>query len=401
LLIPMNTYDWIVVGGGLAGSAVSYELAKAGFSVLLLEQTTPPKNATRYSYGGISYWAGTTDLTRQLCQEGIALHRSLSAELDADTQFREVPLLLTIAPDRNPVEVAALYAQFDAAPTLLSAAEAQAIEPLLHRDNVAGALHFSHGHVSPEAVVSAYNQAFFRAGGTLKIAQVIGLIRQAERVMGVETSEGQYAAGNVVICAGGMSRALLRSANFPVRIYFTQAEMIEVPPTEVRLQAIVMPAELKRFALEAQAGREEIDALWDEPGHEILPAILDAGAVQFRDGTIRMGQCSRTCTDPQVCLDATPSEAVMRQSVGQVLPTLQQLPGEWHSCLVAFSGDGLPLIGAIPNVAGVHVFSGFSNPFSILPPLARRFADHAAGATDPLLAPLAPDRFTTPSLARP
>lgn len=51
----MKTYDWIVVGAGITGAALSYELAKKGFSVLLLEQNKAIANATRFSYGGIFY----------------------------------------------------------------------------------------------------------------------------------------------------------------------------------------------------------------------------------------------------------------------------------------------------------------------------------------------------------
>lgn len=390
----MNIYDWIVVGGGLAGSAVSYELAKAGFSVLLLEQSDNPQNATRYSYGGIAYWAGTTDLTRQLCQEGIEIHRSLSAELDAETQFRELNLLLTVALDRDPEQVAAAYANCTAVPQILDPVEAQAIEPLLRADQIAAALRFSHGHVSPEATVNAYRQAFLRIGGTLQIAQVTGLLRRGDRIQGVATAVGNFEAGNVAISAGGMSRKLLRSANLPVRVYFTQAEMIEMPPIELRLQAIVMPAELQRFVMEAQAGSKDQDALWDEAGHEVFPAVLDAGAIQFQNSMVRIGQISRTYTDPYKCSDAVLSEAAMRDAVGQILPALKDLPGQWHTCLVAFSGDGLPLIGSLPHAEGIHIFSGFSNPFSILPPLARRFAHHVAGTADGLIAQLSPSRLT-------
>lgn len=396
----MNIYDWIVVGGGLSGSAVSYELAKAGFSVLLLEQSGDPQNATRYSYGGIAYWAGTTDLTRQLCQEGIEIHRSLSAELDAETQFRELNLLLTVAPDRDPAQVATAYANCNVVPQILDPIEAQAVEPLLHRDGIAAALRFSHGHVSPEATVNAYRQAFLRIGGTLQIAQVTGLLRRGDQIQGVTTSVGNFEAGNVVIAAGGMSRELLRSANLPVRVYFTQAELIETPPIKLRLQAIVMPAELQRFVLEAQAGSKDRDVLWDEAGREVLPAVLDAGAIQFQNGMIRIGQISRTHTDPYQCSDAASSEAAMRDAVGQILPALKALPGQWHTCLVAFSGDGLPLVGSLPDTEGIHIFSGFSNPFSILPPLARRFAHHVAGSKDDLIAQLSPDRFTLSSLTR-
>jgi len=72
---------------------------------------------------------------------------------------------------------------------------------------------------------------------------------------------------------------------------------------------------------------------------------------------------------------------------------LQDLPGQWQHCLVAFSRDRLPLIGAIPDTPGLHVFSGFSNPFAIMPPLAQRFAHAALGSTDPILAQLSPHRF--------
>ena len=62
----MKTYDWIVIGGGITGAALSYELRKKGLSVLLLEQNAIANNATRYSYGGLAYWSATTPLTRQL-----------------------------------------------------------------------------------------------------------------------------------------------------------------------------------------------------------------------------------------------------------------------------------------------------------------------------------------------
>ncbi len=61
----LKTYDWIVVGGGITGAALSYELAKKSFCVVLLEQHSTLQGATRYSYGGLAYWSGTTALTRQ------------------------------------------------------------------------------------------------------------------------------------------------------------------------------------------------------------------------------------------------------------------------------------------------------------------------------------------------
>lgn len=387
----MDSQDWIVVGNGLAGAALSYELQKAGYSVLLLEQSAQPESATRYSYGGIAYWAGTTPLMQQLCREGIALHRQLSDELEADTQFRELALLLTVAPDRNPVQVAETYAPFEIAPSLLGVAEACDYEPLLNPEALSGALYFRHGHVCPEATVTAYNQAFQRLGGTLEVAPVIGWVQQGLQIQGAITPKATFRAQKTVVCAGAMTRTLLRTVGISLPLYFTQAELIETPPTDLRLRTMVMPAELQRFAMEARAA--QADQNWDAPGQEIAPAILDTGVVQFQDGRLRIGQISRFMTDINPLVDVTASEQSLRQSTGQLLPALQSVPGQWCRCQVSFSGDRLPLVGAVPDLVGLYLFAGFSNPFAILPPLARRFVQ-AITTPDPLLAQLFVHRFS-------
>ncbi|MFM7367218.1 MAG: NAD(P)/FAD-dependent oxidoreductase, partial [Sphaerospermopsis kisseleviana] len=136
----MKVYDWIVVGAGITGAALAYELAKTGFSVLLLEQDKTPQNATRYSYGGIAYWSGTTPVTQQLCQEAIARYQILAPELDADIQFRELDLLLTIANDTEPKVAAASYSHLSTPPQLLSVQEACELEPLLNKNAISGTL---------------------------------------------------------------------------------------------------------------------------------------------------------------------------------------------------------------------------------------------------------------------
>ncbi|MBW4688422.1 MAG: FAD-binding oxidoreductase [Komarekiella atlantica HA4396-MV6] len=388
----MKTFDWIVVGGGITGAALAYELVKTGFAVLLLEQYETPQNATRYSYGGLAYWSGTTPLTRQLCQEAMsttgyanALYHILSQELDADIQFRELDLLLTISADSDPDATAASYAHFAIPPRLLSVQEACDLEPLLNREAISGALTVKHGHIHPEKTAQAYIQAFLRAGGEMQITQVLQIAQN-----GVKTTTTTYHSANIVVCAGGLSRQLLKSAGIPIKLYFTHAEIIETPPVDVRLRTLVMPANLQRLELEAES--TQVDELWNQPDNEPVPPILDAGAIQFQDGSLRLGQISRVLTDSHAKVNSEASEKWLRKSITQVLPALGNLPGIWHHCLVAFSSDKLPLIGAVPGFDDIHVFSGFSNPLVIVPPLARRFANFAAGKEDEIIAQLSPHR---------
>lgn len=373
----MKSYDWIVIGGGITGAALSYELAKKGFSVLLLERDAARQNATRFSYGGLAYWSGTTDLTRQLCREGIDRHRVLSAELDADTEFRELDLLLTVDIEDDAEKIAANYAHFAIPPQLLSAAEACELEPLLNKSAIAGALTVRHGHISPTATIQAYSQAFLRLGGTVKIAEVIGFVEEENRISGVMARGENYGCENAVVCAGGWSRSLLKSAGVSVKIYYTRAEILETAPVDLQLRSLVMPAVLKRFELEARSSKIEVDRLWDEPGKELVPPILDSGAIQFNDGSLRIGQLSRTLSDLNAKVDRAASEAAIRAGIGKVLPALANLPAVWHDCIVAFSGDRLPVVGPAGERIGLYVFSGLSNPLVIVPALAERFANWA------------------------
>ncbi|MGC1396580.1 MAG: FAD-binding oxidoreductase [Coleofasciculaceae cyanobacterium] len=386
----MKTYDWIVVGGGITGAALAYELQKQRFDVLLLEQDASLQGATRYSYGGLAYWAGTSDLTQRLCQEGKERYSLLAEELETDIQLREMDLLLTISAQDDPQKVAATYANFATPPKLLSVEAAGELEPLLNKNAISGALTVRHGQIQPEITNQAYLSAFRRAGGEMQIAQVIELLRQGDTISGVKTAQTSYHAHRTVICAGGLSRALLKAAGIPVRLYFTHAELVEIPPGDIQLQVPVMPAITQRFELEAKVSTAEIDPLWDQLGNEPLPAILDPGAVQFLDGTIRMGQLSRVLTDPNAAVDAQQSEAAIRSQVGNILPALEKLPGIWHHCRVAFNSNRLGVIGALSGVSGAYIFSGFTNPLVFVPPLAVHFANWATGNDDQIMAQISP-----------
>ncbi|KYC38393.1 FAD-dependent oxidoreductase [Scytonema hofmannii PCC 7110] len=410
-LIPNHqspTYDWIVVGAGIAGAALAYELVKKGYAVLLLEQHATPQNATRYSYGGVAFWSGTTPLTKQLCTEGIARHQILPEELDFDTEFRELDLLLTIPVDINPKEVAASYTRFAISPTLLNVKEACELEPLLNPNAIAGALTVKHGHIHPDKTTQGYITAFLRAGGEMKIEQVTNLYPQSLCLEGrnalrpyspnllkfteVQTTTKTYYSANTVVCAGGLSRQLFQSSNVSIKLYFTHAEMLETPPVDsIQLRTLVMPANLKRFQLETESSKN--DGVWTQPDCEVVPPILDTGAIQFKDGSFRFGQMSRAITNPFAHIDSAESEATMREGLKKILPILGDLPGTWHRCLVSFSHDALPLVGLVSEHERLYVFSGFSNPFAIVPPLAQRFANWVSGGKDEIILKLCPQRL--------
>ncbi len=389
----MANYDWIVIGGGITGAALSYELARQGGSVLLMEKDGVLNGATRYSYGGLAHWAGKTPMLKALGEEGIQRYRTLSEELEADIQFRELDLLMPIAPGYDAEAVEADMAECRIPPQPISVEAACELEPLLDPAALERVLWVSHGHINPFLTALAFQKAFQRLGGSLLTATVTGLHRQGERITGVAVGSTVYGAAQVVVCTGGWTRALLRQAGIRVPIYFTHAESVELDPPDLQLKALVMSTPVQRFELEQGSTRPDQDPLWDEPGHEPCPPILDAGILQFADGSMRMGQISRALTDPNAEVDGAASEAQIREQAGRYLPKLAHLPGQWYHCLVAFSGDQQPLIGSLPGWEGLQLFSGFSNPLAVVPVLARRFAQQVYGQTDEWIPGLSPGRF--------
>ncbi len=391
-------HDWIVIGGGITGISLSYELQKAGFSVLLIEQHQQLQGGSSLGYGGISYWSGTTSLTRQLCAEGIERQRNLSNELGLDTEFRELDLLLTIEPDADPQAILAQYANCAIAPTLLNAQEASDREPLLNAQGISGALLFPHAHINLDSFVKAHSQALQRLGGEIIYAKVERLLISGDisgdRLLGVATNQGDFQSSQVAVCAGGLSRALLKASGIHANIYFTHAEAIETEPVDLKLRSMIMPADTKRYQLESATTNSDRDAIWDLAGAELLPPSVDAGAIQFRNGCIRFGQLSRVLTDTYAAIDPIQSEAAIRTNVRKILPKIAELKGKWGHCLVAFSNDSLPLVGSLQDYENLHLFSGFTSPTVYVPTLAKRFAAYATGQIDEIMPLLSPKRFS-------
>jgi glycine/D-amino acid oxidase-like deaminating enzyme len=381
----MNNYDVIVIGGGLAGSALSYELVKKNLRVLLLEKDTIFDNATVYSYGGIAYWCGSDDLTTKLSNEGINIHRNLSAELEADTEFKELDLLFTIAPEQNPQEVESAYQHFHIKPQLLDRETSVELEPLLNKDAIVGTLKFPQGHVNPKKTVLAYQNAFLNLGGKIINEKVIEIEKNEQQITGIKTNKNSYSAEQIIISAGAFSRSLLQQLGINLPIYFSHAQLIKTKPSNIKLRTLIMPATTKRLDIEKQLTEMKKSSLWENPNNEIKADVLEAGAIQFADGSLCFGQISQIITNINAQVQEEVSEQRIREAVGKILPALSSLEGECHNCKIAFS-QGMPFqVGKIRALKGLSIFSGFTSPFVFVPPLAKHFANYLVKGRDEVI----------------
>ncbi|MGL5034411.1 MAG: NAD(P)/FAD-dependent oxidoreductase [Microcystaceae cyanobacterium] len=380
----IKTYDFIVVGGGITGAAIAYELQKQGVQVLLVEKEAQPLNASYYSYGGIPYWSGQTTIQKQLCQEGHFLLANLAAELDGITEYRELDLLLTLSPQDDYQLISDSLKNVLIPPQFIDPAQAKVLEPLLNEKAIAGAFTVSHGHVNVEKMIYSYRQAFLRLGGKFIVETVNNLLIEKETITGIQTNKNCYSAHQTIICAGALSRQLLSNFDLELPLYFTHAFVIKTPPLDLTLRTLIMPAAFQRLALKQDV--KKLD--WHQAIAEVKREVIEPGAIQFQDGSFYLGQISQLMTDPHHQSDRALAEQKLRSSILELLPGLGDFPGECHHCLVAFSDRTYPLIGPIPELLGLQLFTGFSSTILYAPILARHFAQWLTIQKDDLIAQL-------------
>lgn len=396
MLLSKTSTDWTIVGGGVTGASLAYELAKQQQSVTLLEPDYPLQGATRWSYGGIAYWGGTTPFTQKLCQESHDRYRALLTELALDPEYRDTHLLIPIEIGQDFDSIVQEYQRFSPAPEFLTPPEAQCVEPLLNIEPLQAVLQFPHGHVNPVALTQAYHHGLLALGGTIVSQRAMGWQMDQNRITGVETEEDTLKSDRVIVCAGAGGRSLLDRLELNIPLYFNQAELIETHPTDLRLHSVILPANQSRLRLEAQLTDPALVTAWTQGQRLNLPPVLEPGAVQFQDGRCRLGQISRlgTAADPPV--NRVASETLIRETIATLLPDLARLPGTWRRCNVSFSADGFPLIGALSPWENLFIFSGFNSPFALVPALSVRFAQDLLGRSDSELAVFQPHRVCTP-----
>src|ERR1700722_12984309 len=201
----MESYDFIVVGGGIAGASAGYELA-AHARVLVLERESQP-----------GYHTTGRSAALFVQSHGPAVIRALSRGaknffLDPPAGFAEHPLLtargmLLIGRADQAALLEQNFAQSSrdiAGVRRLGVKEACALVPLLREDYVAGAV------LDPEAMdmdVHAIHWGFIREmrarGGKLATnAELQGMERKGREWI-ARTTAGDFAAPVVVNAAGG------------------------------------------------------------------------------------------------------------------------------------------------------------------------------------------------------
>jgi hydrogen cyanide synthase HcnC len=255
--------DVIVVGGGVIGCAVTYELARRLLSVLLLDQTLPGR-ATSASAGGlwpvgeavglgcgVIYHAARTsaassanghlpgppplpDAFRTFLVQSNAVFPELAAELrrlsGLDIEFAPGAGLLFVI--ENEAERAFVESVARTLPPslhleILPATAVARLEPHLRRDIVGGALLPGEYQVNPMLLAEAFKRSAIRLGASFRPnCRVTGLRRQGSRLVGVEVGSEFLPCRVVVNAAGAWAGRLAATAGLELPVFPVRGQIV-------------------------------------------------------------------------------------------------------------------------------------------------------------------------------
>lgn len=360
----------VVIGAGIIGAGIGYELAKRGADVTILEKRAPASGATgdSFAYLNASTKASAIRPYFDLNWQGIAGWHAWQGEPGAEfpvswggsIYWRDQPepteaLLATLA------TVSARGYRSER----LDAARIRGLLPGVTNvaDVSVGALYEEEGAVDPVGVVEALlSRARQHGASVVYPAEVVGLRQLGGRIVGVRTSQGELQADTVVIAAGAGSQSLLASVDVRLPLQSSHGVLLHTAPQPQLLDRVVFaPGSTFRQNLDGRiissAGHEGT-GLDDESADEVGRRIR-ANAARY--------------------LPAIRDAEIDRVTVGQrVIP-----------------GDTLPVVGFAPRVGQLYVSVTHSG-VTLAPAIATLAAQEILeGLSFDQFASFRPDRFQT------
>ena len=393
----MTRPDVLIVGGGVIGCAVAYELAKEGLRVTLLERAGLCAGAS--GANGALIWP-------QAMHRGVALDLTLACarlfptlgeELGADIEYRRTGGMVAIETDAQWAQMTEYVAGQPAVglhAELLNGAEARRREPLLAPD-LRGAVFAEHGGtINPFRLTLGYAHAARVRGATLVTGtEVLSLLRRGDRIAGVRTPAGDVESEVVILAGGAWSGPLAATANLRVPVTPRQGMVVVTEPAPFRLRHVLKPIKSDRDMWRfSQPWPPDAPG---KPGYDPnLPPGKGMGMAQTVTGNLVIGSTSRF-----VGLDRSPTLAGIRyvlESARRIAPAIGQLRmlRTWAG-FRPYTPDGLPLLGPAPGVSGLVLATGHDGSGIGMSPVSARLVAAAVTKADPPLPlePFDPRRF--------
>jgi len=368
--------DAVVVGGGINGLAIAYELSKRGMKdIVVLEKNYLGSGSTGRCGGGIrQQW--TTEENIRLAQESVTAYENLATELGLQTFFRQGGYLMVTDDERHLEamrDAVALQNRCQVPSEFLQPEECLRIVPQLDITKIKGASYCAKdGTAYPFSVVWGYARACQRAGVKVFIrTEVTGVRTEGDRITGVETTRGDIASPLLINCAGPWARSLAAQVGVKLPNRQERHEIMVSESCKPFLDPMVISISNGIYFSQSMRG-------------EIVGGIGDPDEPQWTltDDFDTRSQLRFAVRFSRALCGYYPPARTMR------------LMRQWAG-LYDVTPDHRPILGGVAGLEGYHHICGFSgHGFMLAPMAAARMANSiTTGVPDPIIESLSLSRF--------
>ncbi|MBF8299128.1 MAG: thiO [Dehalococcoidia bacterium] len=355
--------DVVIVGGGVIGCGIAYELAKRGAGVMVMEKDVLGSGASNASAGMLAPLSDGREppSVRQLGALAFRMYPRFIEEIEEAAGMTVECISSGIIRTAVTEEEATVLRQAEAAAAdldlkleWLSGEQARKLEPLIGPEVVAATFSPSEPHLNPSRLVESLRRAAVRHGAEFREhTTVTGLIRAGDTITGVRLTDEVVSANLVALAMGSWSCLAGQWLDLDVPIFPVRGQMVYVNRSDRPLRHTVI--------------------------HH------NAYATPKGDGTTLLGTTvEHAGFDARVTVSGITS---VLGGVQRLLPSFGDATiNHTRVGLRPWSKDNLPVLGPVPGINGVIIASGHYRSGILLTPitadLIARFIVGGAASAD-------------------
>ncbi|NOU98021.1 glycine oxidase ThiO [Paenibacillus sp. LMG 31456] len=321
----------LIIGGGIIGCSIAFELLRAGIQVTLIDKGALNKEASTAAAGmlGAQVEMHHPGAFYELCEWSQQLYHKWTEDLlqtgGISPQYIEKGILRAAFTEEDELELRSRLPWIHNAEWLTSK-EMRTIEPGLSRD-IRGGLRFQQDHqVHPVQLALALQASILRLGCEIREwTPAFSLIEHNGRIQGVRTADGELLADQVILASGAWASALTEPFGLKLQLFPVKGQCISLRTAAPIISSTVFTK-----------------------GCYIVPKL---------DGSMIIGATQEECGYDKRCHASVIGS--LHSAATQLLPELDhaEFVSTWAG-LRPGTPDGLPYMGQSVKMPGLIIAAG-------------------------------------------
>ncbi len=253
--------DVVIIGGGISGCAIAYNLAKQGVkNVVVIEKSFICSGSTGACGAGVRMQWGTV-MNCTIAKKSIEFfeHANEILEYEDDVEFKQSGYLLIASTDKEVEQFKKnieVQHSLGIPSKLISLEEAKELVPYLNTDILKGATFCEKdGFLNPFKATDAFYRAARRLGVEFyTFTEVTGIKTENGKVTGVVTNKGEISTEKVVNATNGWSKQICDMVQVDIPVYSERHQILVTEPVEPMQGPMVMSFSLNMYVQQSPHG---------------------------------------------------------------------------------------------------------------------------------------------------